>query len=164
MKSLDSEAKQGCNPIISLMRLRDLNEPPPIAAKLGIALIILAALYSSLRLLRDSTASFNESVDDIALFERRFESVKKLLPQVETIGFLSDQPNLGADYILANYTLSPILVERSDAPQVFVVNVTRDAGKSGPEGHEEQYIIRRAANATVYDFGRGVLLVKRDAK
>jgi hypothetical protein len=146
------------------MRLKNPNQPRPIAATLGIALIILLALYSSLELLRNTTASFNESVDDISLFEKRFEGVKKLLRQSETIGFLSDQPNLGADYLLSLYTLSPRLVERSDSPQIFIVNVNGDAGEPGPASGEGQYTVRRVANATVYDFGRGVLLVERDSK
>jgi hypothetical protein len=163
------------------MDLKKLIRPPAIAAKLGVTLVMLVALSSSLLLLRASTESFTDGHDYASSYEKRFEVVKRVLPKGETIGFRSDAG--GGDYFMANYALSPILVEFGDGPRVYLLNVTRDSSpekqlerlyarpslaapsqaSAGPDRPGE-YSIRRTADGTVYDFGNGVMVVERDSK
>jgi hypothetical protein len=143
--------------------LKKLNRPPPVAAKLGVALVMLVALASSLQVLSVSTESFAESEDYPSSFEKRFEGLKKLLPERGIIGYKSDSGG-GADYFLANYTLSPILVELGDGPQIYVMDRTRERATSAAPVHPGEYTVRRTPDATVYDFGGGLSLVERDSQ
>jgi hypothetical protein len=146
------------------MHLKKLNQRPAIAAKFGVALIVLAALYSSLPMLIDSAQSLAPSLDFVSSYEKRFEGVRTLLPKRGVIGYVSDQSNLAFDYFLANYTFAPVMAETGDAPRLFIRNLTRDTAKSDPGSPEGQYTVRRTPDATVYDFGRGVSVVERDSK
>jgi len=145
------------------MDLRKLNEPRPVAATIGLAVVAVAALYSSLQFLRNSTDTPGESTDYVSSYERRVGPVKQLLPKRGVIGYISDDPVV-TDYYLANYTLSPVLVDKGDSRQIVLVNLTRDAETPVDPDQVGEYTVRRKADSTVYDFGRGVLLVERDSK
>ena len=143
------------------MDLRRLNQPRAIVTNLGLAVVISAAVYSSLRTLELSNLSIVESAN-VPLYEKRFEGLRKLLPQHGVIGYTSDEPN-PAGYYLANYTLSPILLKQSDGPRIFIVNRTRDAITSSA-AYAGDYTVRRTPDATLYDFGGGLMLVERDSQ
>jgi hypothetical protein len=142
------------------MDLRRLNQPRAIVTNLGLAVVIVAAVYSSLRTLELSNLSIVESAN-VPWYENRFEAVRQLLPRRGIIGYTSDEPN-PAGYYLANYTLSPILVKQGDDPRLFIVNRTREAA-SAPATGLQDYTVRRTSDATIYDFGRGLMLVERDS-
>jgi len=151
------------------MDLRRLNQPRAIVTNLGLAVVISAAVYSSLRTLELSNLSIVESAN-VPLYEKRFEGLRKLLPQHGVIGYTSDEPN-PAGYYLANYTLSPILLKQSDGPRIFIVNRTRDATTpdAAPDvpydaAYAGDYTVRRTPDATLYDFGGGLMLVERDSQ
>jgi len=143
------------------MDLRRLNQPRAIVTNLGLAVVISAAVYSSLRTLELSNLSIVESAN-VPLYMKRFEGLRKLLPQHGVIGYTSDEPN-PAGYYLANYTLSPILLKQSDGPRIFIVNRTRDAVTSNA-ADAGGYTVRRTPDATLYDFGGGLMLVERDSQ
>jgi hypothetical protein len=147
------------------MDLRRLNQPRAIVTNLGLAIVIAAAVYSSLRTLELSNLSIVESAN-VPSYEKRFEALRKILPQHGVIGYTSDESN-PAGYYLANYALSPILLEQGDGPRIFIVNRTRDAttpDAAYDAAHAGGYTVRRTPDATVYDFGRGLMLVERDSQ
>jgi len=144
------------------MDLKKFKRPPAIAAKLGVTLVVVVALCSSLVLLTTTTESFADSEDYASSFEKRFAVVKPLLPKRGTIGFRSDAAS--GDWFMANYTLSPILVEFGVGPRVYLLNVTRDKAASIAPPRPGGYSVRQTADGTVYDFGGGVMLVERDSR
>ena|SRR5215469_6309374 len=147
------------------MDLRRLNQPRAIITNFGLAVVIAAAVYSSLRTLELSNLSIVESAN-VPLYEKRFEGLKKLLPQHGIIGYTSDEPN-PAGYYLANYALSPILLNQGDGTRIFIVNRTRDAttpDSAYDAAYAEGYTVRRTPDATIYDLGNGLMLVERDAQ
>ena len=144
------------------MDLNKLKRPPAIAAKFGVTLIIMVALYSSVLLLRTTIESFADGEDYASSYQKRFQVVKRLLPERGTIGFRSDAG--GGDWFMANYALSPILVEYGVGPRVYLLNLTRDKAASVEPERPGEYSVRHTAGGTVYDFGGGVMLVERDSR
>src|SRR5215467_9377765 len=143
------------------MDLRRLNQPRAIVTNLGLAVVIAAAVYSSLRTLELSNLSIVESAN-VSSYEKRFECLRKLLPQHGVVGYTSDEPN-PAGYNLANYTLSPTLVTQGEGPRIFIVNRTREAATPAATCTGD-YTVRHTQGATVYDFGGGLMLVERDSE
>lgn len=134
--------------------------------KVGIILIILFALLSSVRLLKQ-IPTFNPKFmgrDEITLYERRFEGLKKMLPPHGVVGYITAKEGelVAADgesikeYHLTQYALSPLVVVNTiECP--LVVGNFYDVSIN-PEIYTNRNLI------LLKDFGDGVMLFKNEAK
>lgn len=123
----------------------------------GIILIVVFALYSNWQLLL-GTVRFDLSFvgnDDITLYQRRFDGVRKMLPPYGVVGYVGDtrknaDGSLNAvamrNWYLAQYTLAPVVLSHEPGQRLVLMNKSPDATDStAPEG----------GGFTVQDFGFG---------
>jgi hypothetical protein len=97
----------------------------------SIILIILSSLVSNIVTLYTCSETFLEfskhsGNDFVSIFETRIDCVKKEVPKIGIIGYVSDRPPI--EFVLANYILSPLILEvkQYDHPPHFV----KDKGKN----------------------------------
>lgn len=141
--------------------------------KAGIILIALFALLSNLRLLTE-TAQFDLSFvgqDEVSLYQKRFDDVKKMLPQNGVIGFVSSNRNPSLDFqstdseglrewYLAQYALAPVILSPTPGHKITLIN--DKPGDRDPESEDERgQKTRNWGGAKVVDFGNGVKLLGR---
>jgi hypothetical protein len=102
--------------------------------------------------------------DEISTYERRFAELRTMLPPRGVVGYLGHPAPTGATprdsnaaallhfrrYLLAQYTLSPLLLIESTEPELVVGNF--DPGVGMP---------RTAGLRVVRDFGDGLVLLRR---
>src|SRR4030095_5009644 len=141
----------------------------------GIVLIVLLGLHSNWRLLRDSTRFNLSSVgnDDITLYLKRFDEVRKYLPPNGTVGYLGDPinnvdgtPNGAAlrNWYLAQYTLAPVVLSTLPGERLFLMNNSPQATESdGPK--EGSYTIQELGSGhKVLNFGDGIRLLTSESQ
>jgi hypothetical protein len=101
--------------------------------------------------------------DEISLYERRYEPLKRVLPQHAEIGYLSKNskdPKFyymeqdAKHFYLAQYTLCPRFVVNSLEPSLILNNLDDgfDSNALPPSLHAQ------------YDFGNGIRLLTRSPK
>jgi hypothetical protein len=88
--------------------------------KLGIALIVLVILTSSLRQLRSTLSSFRAlpQTDDISVYERRFTDVKQFLPPNQFVAYGDEFDKLSKQcdaFVLAQYAFAPTVLVALDS-------------------------------------------------
>ncbi len=92
--------------------------------KIGITVLVLCALFSSLRLLRKQIILFNRQVvgqDFTSVKVKRYRGIKDALPPYGVVGYLSNirSPSMFennarmAGYFAAQYTLAPVVIAYS---------------------------------------------------
>ena len=95
------------------------------------------------------------SVDEITRNLQRFDTLKKMLPEHGTVGYISDK--LGDDgswdYYQTQYALSPIIIDRTANPEIVIGNF-RDP-------NVVQQILIEDSLTVQKDLGNGVLLLAR---
>jgi hypothetical protein len=119
-------------------------------------IFILCCLLSTARIVIESPSPTRLQPDDIAnRSDQRFAAVKAALPQQGVIGYIGDSHSL-ADYYLAQYALTPLLVDHSLNHPLVVGDFSTPLPPHGlPSDHLQ----------VLKDFGKGVLLfANRDAK
>jgi hypothetical protein len=161
----------------------------PVRVRLGLILIMVFALLSSVHLLRRAIQPGLVPVDDIGRYEARFERLKLRLPPRGLVGYVSDPrpeatgPDGDADlayfrrFLLAQYALAPaILLHRrpADDPDAPFAVFSRIAGDSPPDIPQPGFVIGnfhalglseiRALPGLILqeDFGDGVVLLRRN--
>ena len=120
----------------------------------GILLFILCCLLSSFRLIRNAPNPTEIHPDVARRSEQRFAPLKTQLPTRGVVGYLGESGNSGTeDYYLAQYSLAPLVVERS-LHHPLVVGSFPNSQPVLPENLQP-----------VRDFGNGVLLLaNKDVK
>jgi hypothetical protein len=141
----------------------------------GIILIVVFALYSNWQLLL-GTVRFDLSFvgnDDITLYQRRFDGVRKMLPPYGVVGYVGDARNnadgsLNAvamrNWYLAQYTLAPVVLSHEPGQRLVLMNKSPDATEStGPEagGFTVQDF---GFGNKILDFGNGVKLLRNESQ
>lgn len=135
-----------------------------LSAKAGMVLLTLFALLSNLEFFKQ-TALDRKLIgkDEVALYERRFDEVRKSLPSHGVVGYISSKqvPDIrfdpaARDYYLTQYALSPLLVVYSDEPR-WVVGNFHDPVAGAKMAADRNLIV-------VEDFGNGVMLFRREGK
>ena len=123
----------------------------------GIALLLLTGtglLFCGEQLLDCShtrLASLPES--KVAQHVKRLEPLRKNLPSHATVGYLTDQPDNVVQYYLTQYTLAPLVVERSVANDPVIGNFL---------GSDIQPVLKQYPQFVFFkDLGDGVVLLSR---
>jgi hypothetical protein len=130
--------------------------------KLALLALVLGAAASSLGLLAQGLRAPLPALgrDEVSLYEKRFEELRRVLPRRGSVGYLADReaddirfdPS-AVDYYLTQYALAPVVVLYSQQPELVVGNF-RDPS-SLPD------VVRRKGLVVRKDFGDGVLLLAR---
>ena len=134
-----------------------------IRAVVGIVLLVLVSLFSTLKLTRPTEqfaarfAGITEIVpDNVTLSERRVLPLRASLPPHGTIGYVTDDADGYAAherYLMVRYALAPVLVENNSAHALVVGNITRPTT-------DLQSLTRQHNLTLLKDFGGGVLLLE----
>jgi hypothetical protein len=138
---------------------------PGTRIRIALLLVILYAGASTVRWLQlGAEWPARASQDEISTYERRFAQLRTMLPARGVVGYLGHPEPAGATpreanaaallhfrrYLLAQYTLAPILLIESTKPEFVVGNF--DPGAAPPTS---------AGLHAVRDFGDGLLLFRR---
>jgi hypothetical protein len=138
----------------------------PWGVRLGLALILLFAAMSGARWLRITASAVTGGGrnDEVALHEARLQALRPLLPPGTTVGYLADPVpgDLPGDeardhfrrYVLTQYALAPVLVQRSAEADLVVGNFV---SPPPPTLTEELGLVLGL------DLGEGILLFRRSA-
>lgn len=97
----------------------------PARVKLATGLLAIVLLAGDLRQLKD-TVTFDFSFignDEISLYEKRFQSLRKALPASGVVSYVDDSPKGSRQefkaYYLTQYALSPLLLLHPEFPVAF---------------------------------------------
>lgn len=100
----------------------------PIRARIALILLLTLVFLSELYLLANHHI-FNASSDDPTLYQKRFESLRPMLPRRGLVGYFSDKGDPFVDsasamkpYYLTQYTLSPLIVANSQKLPLVIGN------------------------------------------
>ena len=130
--------------------------------KVALLILIFFALLSNLHLFRQ-TIDFDPKPlgrDEITLYERRFEGLKKILPPHGMVGYISNEqaedirfdPG-AAEYYLTQYALTPLVVVYSPNYPLVVGNFRQAV--IDPQIYTSRDLV------PLKDFGNGVILFRR---
>ena len=144
----------------------------PMLVRVAIALLVLIALYSNIKLFRERVNSDLSFVgqDPITLYERRFETVKPRLPSNGVIGYMGEGQQGGLDdtksdgaslynWYLTQYTLAPLVISPRPGHKLFIIN----GRPSVPEAEmpERGYtLLDMGSGGRILDFGNGIKVVR----
>lgn len=141
--------------------------------RIGIGFLIFFAMLSNLQFFINSPKFDLSQVghDDITLYEKRFDAIKKMLPAHGTVGYaggvnypqywMSDAAALH-DWYLAQYTLAPLVLSIAPGYKTTVLNggnVATDSASSNQEGFTTRDL---GYGNKVLDFGNGVRLLNSE--
>ena len=127
--------------------------------KLGaLALLVLTAVCTNLTYFRANRHFDRHAVgeDEVTRYVRRFEGLRKALPERAVVGYIHDQTDeaeAGKSYTLTQYALTPNVVVMGTEPELVVGNFSRPRG--GPEAAAGKGLV------AVQDFGDGVVLFRK---
>jgi len=148
--------------------LREAERPDLQRMRIGLCLLVLFALVSNLRLLVRELHEFAHTAppDEITRNEARFRELRQVLPPLTEIGYLTDDPPLGAggdeaprlafkQYLLTQYALLPTIV-LPGIHGAFAVGNFDSAGGTDSRATSGRTLVR--------DFGDGVMLFRTSAE
>lgn len=118
-----------------------------------LVLVLLLSLYSSIQYFRATFGAGTIDFDHVADWESRFALVKENLPvQRGTLGYLADWDIPGADYdpsdqdaefILTQYTFSPLILIRGTDQEWIVGSLSPHAYELWTETRVGEYQVRK---------------------
>ena len=128
------------------------------------ALLMGYSLHQVFSLLPHAAKMYFEraDTDPVNVFEQRFEPLRPQLLKSERIGYVADVPEQQQaqwfeEYFLTQYSLSPTIVDNSvDCCFLIVANVH--------DPSSVQLLLRNGRLSLVHDYGKGVLLLSRQAE
>jgi len=136
-----------------------------LAAKAGIALLILFTLLSNLHwLLQAAFDPYFPRWDRISQYEKRFEGLKKILPAHGVVGYLSHRQAQDirfdaetADFYLTQYALAPLIVIYSSERELVI-------GNFRASGVDLEILTDKNLTllTLIRDFGNGVMLFRHE--
>lgn len=133
--------------------------------KVALLILIFLALLSNLRLFIQSINFIPKPLgrDEITLYEKRFEELKKILPSHGVVGYISNKQaedirfDAGAaEYYLTQYALTPLVV-------VYSLNYPLVVGNFHQSVIDPQIYASRNL-VLLKDFGNGVMLLRRERR
>ncbi|MBA3496247.1 MAG: hypothetical protein H0T86_04005 [Gemmatimonadales bacterium] len=127
--------------------------------QVGLLLLLLYAAVSDARWVYRAVRGVADAArdDPITTYERRFRELRHALPSRGVIGYTSGvQPEVFSSedfrrFVLAEYSLAPLLVLNDTAPELVVGNFAPDSVPGRPPPGFQ----------LVRDFGRGIWLLRR---
>ncbi len=133
--------------------------------KIGISLIIIFALLANIRLFKKSRLYDLKDLgnDQVTLYEKRFDGVKRYLGSVNIVGFITDiddkRPPTDIEfarrYFLTQYALSPIIVLKDYNHDIIIANF-HNYDSELPDSIKEEFTLLK-------DFGKGLKIFKRES-
>jgi hypothetical protein len=138
---------------------------PGTRTRLALLLVLLYAGASAVQWLqRGAEWPAHSSPDEISTYERRFTELRAMLPARGVVGYLDQPDPAGATpreanaaallhfrrYLLAQYTLAPVLLKESTEPELVIGNFEPGAALPAPTGLRVDK-----------DFGDGLVLFRR---
>jgi hypothetical protein len=133
-----------------------------IRIKAALVIIVIFALAANIKLLAEWIEPDLDFVgrDDITLFEKRFEPVKKRMPEHTVVGYTIAGHKDGSDEdlrqrFLTQYTLAPRTVVKSPS-QEYVVRIDPAAAKEG----RESFTMNEYEDSLIFDYGNGISLIR----
>jgi hypothetical protein len=134
-----------------------------IRIKAALVIIVIFALAANIKLLAEWIEPNLDFVgrDDITLFEKRFEPVKKRMPEHALVGYTIVGHKDGSDEdlrqrYLTQYTLAPRTIIKSTS-QEYVIKIDPAAAKAGRESFT---INEYEGSLVVFDYGNGISLIR----
>ena len=136
-----------------------------ITGKVALLMLIVFALLSNLHLFRQTRDFAPKTIgrDEITLYEKRFEGLKKMLPPHGVVGYLSNKrvedirfDATAAEYYLTQYALTPLVVVYSPNYPLVVGNFRQAV--IDPQIYTSRDLV------PLKDFGNGVMLFRREKK
>jgi hypothetical protein len=130
----------------------------------GVLLLALVSLASSALLLRETEPIVRGSLgkDEITLYLKRFEALRKALPTHATVGYETDSADLLQDraevkrFYLAQYALAPVIVA-ADVDHDLVIGNYRDPSSNCRICRSTNFVL-------LSDFGDGLMLFRKSAR
>ena len=146
-----------------IARLRHLKAKFDYIQRIRVGILVLGffSLVSSWGLFANHWKDFDlklslQGHDGVTIYERRFQEIKPLLPAQGVVGYVSDAQDEGAEFYLTQYSLAPLIIDKTQ-PHEFVVgnfaNRTVDASK-----------LTKMTLTLRKDFGNGIKLFTVDSK
>jgi hypothetical protein len=123
----------------------------------GMLLLTGAALVSSYRLLQLTPSLSSRQPDEVSAYEARFAPAWQFLPKHGVVCYLPDwtsSETAKKDFFLARYALAPLVVRTVPDCDPLIADF--------PPGLPPSFLGNRYA--VLEDFGRGVLLLKRNER
>lgn len=101
---------------------------------MGLLLIIVPGLLTSWKIAAKSMEEYSAGgQNEVMAYEQRYAEMKKVLPVVGKIGYLTDltdQPvsdaKKNADYCITQYVLAPVLLIRGTSPKLIIANMHQE--------------------------------------
>jgi hypothetical protein len=123
--------------------------------KIGVTLIALYALVSTLAMLNKDAGRYHKSsIDEVSLYENRFAGFKNILQPYTIVGYITDQQSdkVIEEYYLTQYVLSPIIIVRGTAFPFVIGNFHKPVNISRISQDNHLTLIK--------ELGDGVMLFK----
>ncbi len=125
-----------------------------LSTKTAVWIFVLGCLLSSARLVVDTPGVAHDRADTVLRSGVRFAALRQALPDRGVIGYIGQATGEVGDYYLAQYALSPLVLDHS-ANHPIVVGNFPDGRPSGLPPNLK----------LVRDFGQGILLLaNRDVR
>ncbi|HKX00630.1 MAG TPA: hypothetical protein VJN43_23015 [Bryobacteraceae bacterium] len=127
----------------------------PIKSLLGVGAAALLSLYGAFAFYGEQSTRNQVSADKymIGIQEMRFETMKRELPRVPRLGYISDITTQPAVFLSAQYALAPALLVDSPREEWLVGNFSK------PMDYAEFGRARKLV--LVKDYSNGVVLYRR---
>lgn len=129
----------------------------------GVFLLALVSLASSALLLRETEPiARGMGKDEITLYLRRFEALRKALPAHATVGYETDSEDLLQDpgdvkrFYLAQYALAPVILV-AGVDQDLVIGNYQDPGSNCRICRSKNFVL-------LADLGNGLVLFRKAAR
>lgn len=90
----------------------------------AVGLLVSLALLSGLRFLVQIAALARGAggPDEVSLYDQRFAPVRRALPRLGTVGYLSDRPDADREFFMTQYALAPVVVVADTRAPLVVGN------------------------------------------
>ncbi len=129
----------------------------PTSSAAVLVIFLVCSVLSSFRLIHNSMRpNLSRTANDVAqLSDQRFAALKNELPARAVVGYMGESNDSATpDYYLTQYSLAPLVVDRSTNHELIVANFP---GRSLPQFPPALEVVK--------DFGNGVLLLtNKDAR
>lgn len=138
----------------------------------GLMLLVLVALYANMGMLNHSVRNFPDRgrMDNVSVYEARMTRAKADLARYREVGYATtvdsdrifgreksfDDVEILAQYILAQYSLAPVVIRNSTGLQMVIGNFV--------DGPPDPEYLKRNGLIPVKDYGDGLVLYTKEGR